>query len=527
MHDALSNQRPLVQALVRAEATRHGAEAVSLLETHISWIVLAGDHAYKLKKPLDLGFLDYSTLERRRHFCEEEVRLNRRTAPQIYLAAVAVTGPAESPGFGGSGPVLDYAVKMRRFPAGQLLDELLQSGRLPAVLIDVLAATVAAFHAAAARVVPETGLGTPAVVYQPVRENFEQIRPRLGDATELRQVDALAAWAETEWVRLTPVLQQRHADGHIRECHGDLHLGNIVLLDGEPLPFDGIEFNDTLRWIDVISDSAFLMMDLQARGRGDYAWRFLDAYLQHTGDYAALPLLPWYLSYRAMVRAKVAAIRASQAGDNAAVRRHAADEIAAYLALAEGYMRPRQPCLMISHGLSGSGKTFHSQALLEQLGLIRLRSDVERKRLFGLSATAPSGSGLDSGIYTAGAGDQTYVHLAATAEAILRAGLPVLVDATFLHQARRQAFHRLAQRLGVPFLILTFQAGEDELRRRIRHRNDRGGDASEADLAVLQHQLATQEPLGEDERTVSICVDTERTDATAAMLAAVRHHLRP
>ncbi len=518
-------QRHLVQKLLRDETERHGADAVQLLETHISWILLTGNYAYKLKKPLDLGFLDYSTLERRRHFCEEEIRLNRRTAPQLYLEAIPINGTVDTPCFGGAGPILEYAVKMRRFPAGQLLDELLHANRLPPALIDTLAATVANFHAAAARVATDSAQGTPEAAYLPVRENFEQILPRLSDADLIARVRQLAAWAAAGLERLTPLLEQRRADGHIRECHGDLHLGNIVLLDGEPLPFDGIEFNDNLRWIDVISDTAFLMMDLQARGRSDYAWRFLDAYLQHTGDYAALPLLPWYLSYRAMVRAKVAAIRAAQASGDATLRRHSEEEVAAYLRLAASCAEPRRPALLITRGLSGSGKTRHSQVLLERLGLIRLRSDVERKRLFGLAPTESSGSAVGGGIYTADAGARTYAHLAATAEGVIQAGLPVLIDATFLHRAQRDMFRTLAQDLDLPFLIVEFSASNDELRRRIQHRSTQGRDASEAGLSVLEQQLATQEPLGEDEHAYCVCVDTEQDGADALMLTQVTNHL--
>lgn len=522
MSDELSTQRQLIHGLMRqAQAASGRAE---LVETHISWLILTDDYAYKLKKAVDLGFLDYSTLERRRRFCAEEIRLNRRTAPQIYLEAVPVCGTLDNPYFGAEGPILEYAVKMRRFAPGLLLDELLHAGRLPPPLIDTLARHVADFHAAAARVDPASPWGTPEAAWQPMRENFEQIAPHLGDAAQRAELQRLALWAAGEKERLTPLLTQRRAVGHIRECHGDLHLGNIVLLDGQPCPFDAIEFNDGLRWIDTISDSAFLLMDLQARGRSDYAWRFLDAYLQHSGDYAALPLLPWYLSYRAMVRAKVAAIRAAQT-EGGAVRRQAADDISTYLPLAASYANQRRPYLLITHGLSGTGKTRHSQVLLEQLGLVRLRSDVERKRLFGLPAAARSGSAVAGGIYTAEAGERTYAHLAATAEMMLRGGQPVLIDATFLQRIRRTMFRQLAERLGIPFLIIEFHASEAELRRRIEQRSARGQDASEAGLAVLERQIASQEPLGADEHAIR--VDTGQPDADTQMLAQVMRHLPP
>ncbi|MFA5626822.1 MAG: AAA family ATPase [Thiohalomonadaceae bacterium] len=524
MSSPIIKQQQLVHKLLQQalDAADYTPDHTQLLETHISWIMLIGEYAYKIKKPLDLGFLDYSSLPQRQHFCVEEIRLNQRTAPQIYLSVMPITGTVDNPYFGGNGPILEYAVKMHRFPAGQLLNELLAKGHLTTQMIDTLAVNVAKFHDIAAVSDPDTPWGSVEATWQPMQENFDQIRPYLSQIEQQNQLEHVANWAKNEKKRHTNLLQQRRDGGHIRECHGDLHLGNIVLLDGAPCLFDGIEFSDSLRWLDTLNDSAFLMMDLQARKRNDYAWRFLNAYLEHNGDYASLPLLSWYLGYRAMVRAKVAAIRASQIDDNETQQQKLQGECASYLQLALSYTEPPRPYLVITHGLSGSGKTYYSQQLLEQFGLIRLRSDVERKRLHGLTAKSCSESELDSGIYTAKSSEQTYQQLALLAEHILTAEQPVLLDATFLQYAQRQLMRDLAQRLDLPFIIIDFHASADELRRRIIQRKHHGQDASEADLAVLAKQIVSQEPVAENEQVHCLQIDTQQDNTHDMMISQFR-----
>ena len=519
MSDPLLQQRELVQHLLAST----DAADTALIETHVSWLLLIGGFAYKIKKALDLGFLDYSNLHRRRFFCEEEVRLNSRTAPTIYLAAVAITGSPQQPCLEGDGEALEYAVKMRRFPDGCLLSELAHDDRLTPALIDTLAAHVAKFHAAAARADQASPWGSMDETGHPVAENFAQILPHLIDAAQREQVEQIAEWARATQRQQRTLIEQRRETGFVRECHGDLHLGNIVLLDGKPRLFDGIEFSERLRWIDVLNDSAFLMMDLEAHGLRDLAWRFLDAYLQHTGDYAALPLLYWYLSYRAMVRAKIAALRAGQIADPEG-RRCAQTECSRYLQQAAGYAQAPKPRLIITRGLSGSGKTYHGQRLLESLALVRLRSDVERKRLFGLRADERSGSTLEGGIYSTKASEQVYAQLLAQSRYLLESGLSVLVDATFLKRAQRQVFFGLSKALQVPFLILDFQASEDTLRQRIIRRNAEGKDASEADITVLEQQRVQEEKLGEDERDSALKIDTESAQAGAQLAVAVERY---
>jgi hypothetical protein len=509
MDAPLARQEILITALRSALG-----EPVEIVETHISWVLLAGDYAYKIKKAVNLGFLDFSTLEKRRFYCMEELRLNRRLTPDLYLEVVPVAGSADHPALNGPGPAIEYAVKMRRFPQSCLLDQVLLRGELTPATVDAIARRIADFHGHTAIAGNESPFGTPERAHLPVAENFAQIRPRLRDKEDLIRLDELERWSEREYLDRFDVLAARKARGWVRECHGDLHLGNMALLDGKPVPFDCIEFSDNLRWIDVISEAAFLSMDLQDRGRPDMARRFLNAYLEQTGDYDGLEVLRYYLVYRAMVRAKVACIRAGQAeqpaGHWARYRNH--------IELAAGFTRPCQPFLAITHGLSGSGKTTVTQSLLEEASLFRVRSDVERKRLYGLKPEARSGAGTGGGIYSAEANERTYRRLAEVARGIIQSGFSTIVDAAFLKRRERVAFHELAQELNVPFVILDITAPENLLRERVKQRMQHRRDASEADITVLENQLRNSEPLGVSELAVAIGVGTERTVNAQALV---------
>jgi aminoglycoside phosphotransferase family enzyme/predicted kinase len=519
---SLELSRALIQGLLRPDAYPHSTRRVELLETHCAWVLLTGDYAFKIKKPVDFGFLDYSTLEKRRFFCHEEIRLNRRFAPQIYLDVVAIRGEPERPHIEGDGPVLEYAVRMRQFPADGLLSQLAETGRLEAAHIDQMIERVASFHQATARASPESQYGDPARIHHWVVENFEHIRSAISTAEDQQQLARLRQWVEQERSRLEPLLCSRKRDGFIRECHGDLHLGNLTLIDGAVTLFDCIEFNPELRWIDVISEVAFLIMDLQERGYAQFANRFLNGYLQHSGDYAGIGVLPYYLVYRAAVRAKVAVLRAQQAAPASPVLRHARREYHEYARLAERYTEPRQAALLITSGLSGSGKSTLARQLCEQHGMIQLRSDLERKRLAGLAALDSSRSALGSGIYTPDQTQRTYGRLAELAAAVVGAGYSAIVDATFLQRRQRAMFRELAEDRGVPFAILDCQAPEAELRRRIRLRRAAGADASEATLQVLDSQLAGREKLDRDETALAIRVDTTAPQDFAVLQGELR-----
>jgi hypothetical protein len=477
----------------------HPVERFDVIETHISWVLLTGLYAYKIKKPVNLGFLDFSTLEKRRFYCGEELRLNRRLAPQLYLDVVPITGSLNSPTFYGTGPVVECAVKMKQFAQDAQLDRVLARGEIRLEQIDALAHELADFHSRAAIAGEDSPFGTPERVLIPIQENFKQLRDRITDRSDLTQLDHLQAWSEEDHAVHHEDFLERKRRGYIRECHGDLHSGNMVLLDGRIVIFDCLEFNDNLRWIDVLNDVAFLIMDLDHRGHPELARRFLNAYLEGSGDYAGLPVLCSYQVYRAMVRAKVACIRLHQAETGGQDQQQLWQEYRSDIDLAYRYTRPARVFLVITHGLSGSGKTTLAQSVVEATGAVRLRSDVERKRLYGLSPLMRTATGLGSGLYNPEASKRTYEKLADLAGIILRAGYPAIVDGAFLKRVQRDTLRNVAEQLQVPFVILDVQTPEAVLRGRIIQREQEGTDASEASLDVLNHQLSTQEPLGPDE----------------------------
>jgi aminoglycoside phosphotransferase family enzyme/predicted kinase len=440
-------------------------------------------------------------LARRKHCCEEELRLNSRLAESVYVDVTPITGTLERPVLGGDGKVLDYAVRMVRFPQ----DALLSRRRVGPELIDRIAQRAATFHQSIPAAGADEPFGTPDAVLFPMQQNFDQIRTFLDDTQELARLGPLEAWTRSRFATLSPLLARRKAERYIRECHGDMHLGNIALVDGEVAIFDGIEFNPSLRWIDTMNEVAFLVMDLEQAGEESLARRFLNRYLEIGGDYDALPLLDFYKVYRALVRAKVTAIRLTQAGLAADERASVLAEYGRYVKLAESYTRRHPTALMITHGVSGAGKTHVSAKLLEALAAaVRVRSDIERKRLHGLGETERSHSSKEGGIYTKDATGRTYARLRDLARIIIDGGYSALVDATFLKRAQRGMFTALARELGCQYLILDIQAVDAQLRERVVRRQAEGADASEAGLEILEHQLATREPLDDAEQKDAI-----------------------
>ncbi|MGZ8248459.1 AAA family ATPase, partial [Methylomagnum sp.] len=354
------------------------------------------------------------------------------------------------------------------------------------------------FHASIARATPEDGHGLPDHQRQAVEFNFTTVRPHLDDPADRARLDGLCAWTNAEYARLESLLQRRKSGGYIRECHGDLHLGNIVLTGGRPTLFDGIEFNEDLRWIDILNELAFLVMDLEVNGAVGLAWRLLNHYLAMTGDYEGMALFDYYRLYRAMVRAKIAWLSRIQM-DEANQMVELLARYHAYVDYGFNLIQPKKPRLFIAHGLSGSGKSRLSARLAEYLPAIHLRSDVERKRLAGFAAGARSHSTEADGIYGADMTEKTYRRLVELAEALLKAGYSVIVDATFIKRDHRNEQRRLAERCGADFLILDCRASDDVLRQRILARAAAGNDPSEADLSVLEYQTARREPLAENE----------------------------
>ena len=497
--------------MLTPEVFDHPVSHIELIETHISWVLLTGEFAYKIKKPVNFVFLDFSTLEKRHECCEQELRLNRRLAARIYLEVVSITGTPSRPQVSGDGDIFEYAVKMRQFPQSVQLDNMLAAEKLTADHIDAIARMVARFHQTTEVSDDSMDFGNKQMVYQPVEENFSQIKENLDNGLHTDKLDLLAKWCSAEFSRLEAVFEQRKHDGFIRECHGDMHLRNLVWYENQAMAFDCIEFNSALRWIDVISEVAFLVMDLQDRKQPILANRFLNTYLEISGDYEGLSVLPFYLCYRALVRAKVNTLRLAQKDLSMAERKNTLTELDSYLELALTYTEQTKPKLIIMRGLSASGKSTVSQQLLEKMGAIRIRSDVERKRLFDTLSTDNNldnkkPNEVDSGIYTKNASQQTYAKLAELASAVIDAGYDVIVDAAFLMHEQRESFQALAKRLTVPYIIIELNASAECLRQRISKRQH---DVSDADLTILEHQLSNWQPLHEDETGRAIFVNTE------------------
>jgi hypothetical protein len=491
-------QARLVAAL--REPSLHGPSCVrvDLVETHISYVLLTGAHAYKVKKAIALEFLDFRTLASRRFHCDEELRLNRRLAPALYECVVPLTGSADAPRLGGDGPVLDYAVRMREFPQHMLLSSLLDRQEVDERRIDELAGVVARFHGAIAVAPPHAPYGDVDDALALALGNLDALLAARPDPASAATLAALRLWTTRTFASLRGRLEARRGNGFVRECHGDLHLGNIAVVDNRATIFDCIDFNPRMRWNDVMAEVAFLAMDLEYRGRPDLADRFVNRYLEATGDYAGAAVLRFFVVYRALVRAKVGALRATQMPAGAE-RAMVATECREYVALARAWAEPPHPAMVAMHGLSGSGKTTVSDAITAPLGALRVRTDVERKRMHGLAAAARSGSGARAGLYADDATRAAYARVLALSREVLDGGFTVVADGAFLRRWQRDLFRAEAASRGVPFAILSVRGEPALLARRIAARARGAADASEADAAVLADQLRIEEPLAADE----------------------------
>jgi len=504
----------LVETLLRPEAYDHPADDIELVETHISWVILAGDFAYKIKKPLLLDFLDFSDLDKRRACCEEEIRLNKPWAPDIYIDVVAITQHDGRPHFGGDGEVLEYAVQMHRFDQALRLDEQLAAGLLSVADMKELGRNIAERHAAAD--LPDISERERLVEQAKrfVRENFDHLEGAIAeeDLTFLRQ------WTEQELEKLGSVLWRRFDDGFVRDCHGDLHLANLVRLPDGITTFDCIEFNRDLRYTDVFADVGFLTMDLIEKGRYDLSAHFLNRYLECSGDYGGVVLLDFYFVYRCLVRAKVAAIR-SREREAESERDADIEEVRQYVNIARRQATKGPRALVIMCGLSGSGKSWVSERLMAELPAIRLRSDTERKRMFGFAETEKSGSGVAAGIYSADANTATYERLFELAGELLSAEHHVILDAAFLKTEEREAARHIATQVSCAPVVLNVNAPTDLLRERLRLRATARDEVSEANLDVLEFQLAAADAIAADEDVINVINDTTvNIDAIAKMI---------
>jgi uncharacterized protein len=502
----------------------HPVTRFRVIETHISWVVLTGSFAYKIKKPARYDFLDASTLTRRLELCQEELRLNRRLAPDLYVDVLPLTREGGQLKVGGSGPAVEYAVRMLEFDPCEELATQLDAGKVWLSDVRALAIKIAEFHRHAAVAAPESALGGVASIRDQIVDNVAELERCLEQSDDIAAIRRLDDWLRRSLAESSPLLALRKRDGAVRECHGDLHAHNIVRWRQQWTPFDCIEFNPDLRWIDVISDVAFLFMDLVAHGRRDLAHAFLSRYLEETGDYEGLRVLPLYAVYRALVRAKVDALGAKFASADSA--RALRERQARRLRVAADLIRPRLPALLITHGVAACGKSWLSERLIPELHAVRVRSDLERKRLAGMEALEISHSGIGENLYDAAVTDHLYARLRECAESALAGGLNVIVDAAFLGAAQREQFRQLAMQQHVPFLILWCHASTATLHARLDERAEAGLDPSEATRAVLDHQVATLEPLSAQEETHTLQIDTSSLTNVDVVVDAVKDRLR-
>lgn len=508
-------------ALMQPEAYPHPVAGVTLVETHISWILLTGEVAYKIKRPVCFPFLDLRSLERRAFFCKEELRLNRRFAPQLYeevCPVVLVDGVAR---MGGPGEPLEYAVKMHQFARDDELDNLLAQSRIDAAELDAFGRELAGIHGGLPVGLPPAPWGDPQLVREAIWKNLDECARASAVFDGASAVRSLREQLNHYLQVAAPWMSDRREDGRIRECHGDLHAANIVRLESRLVAFDCLEFEPAFRWIDVADEVAFLLADLDARGYRLHEGAFLAGYLSQSGDYQACRLLPVYKAHRALVRAKVTALgqRSAAAGAGGATAGATADEtrllaFRAYLDCAARALSPRSPALILMSGLSGSGKTWLAERVAPLLGAVHLRSDIERRRLAGVEDRARTGSALGEGMYSREFTTRVYAFLRTAVEDILSGGYTAVVDATFSRREDRDAFRKLASRLGASACLIHCHASHEVLRSRIVERERQGRDASEADVNVLEWQKEHWESVGADEQWTVIAVDTADVDVT-------------
>jgi hypothetical protein len=521
---------PALAGLMAPLAYPHPVDAVELIETPIAWVLLAGQFAYKVKRPVRYPFIDLTSAERRRLLCEEELRLNRRFAPALYLEVceiVSVEGAARirlRTGESGQAHrgILEHAVRMRRFSRRDELDHLLASHHIEPVELEAFGRSLAEVHAGLPEAQADSLWGTPQGVQTQLVRNLLECAEAAGDFGTAEEVLALRQVFEQRILAARSCMAVRREAGRVRECHGDLHSRNIVRLDARLVAFDCLEYEPAFRWIDVADEIAFLTSDLGSRHCGRHAHAFLSGYLARSGDYHACRLIRLYEVHRALVRAKVAALSAAGLAQGPE-RQSLRQEHQRLIAHAAAALTPGKPLLLLMCGLSGSGKTWLARLLAERLSALHLRSDVERKRRAGLGSQARSGSGLAEGLYSSRMSACVYDDLARAAQDGLTGGYNVIVDATFLRREQRTRFAALGATLGSPARFVCCQAPLPVLRARVLARARVALDPSEADLSVLDWQRGRIEPFGPDDPFDVTYVESADPQALEKVLRRTAH----
>ena len=515
----------IVEAMSRPQFYPHRPAAVTVEQTHISFVFLAGDQVYKIKKPVRFSFLDFSTLDRRRRLCHEEVRLNRRLAADIYLGVVSVCddngrlrlGSEDDPA------AVEYAVHMRRLPHQHLLDHLLDHGDVSPAMIEQLAARLVEFHAKAACGPEITANGSADAVWRVLEDNYSNGRRFRGNTIAAGDDDAIQKFARSFLDDHAEMFRRRQEEGRIRECHGDLHSEHVCFSNGLVI-FDCIEFNTQFRYIDVASDIAFLAMDLDYHGRSDLAELFVDAYVRGSGDHEARRLLPFYKCYRAYVRGKVDSLKSIEPDVPEAERVAASASARRHFELAYRYTWAYTPALVVVCGLSGTGKSALAAALAARTGFVHLNSDVVRKQLAGLPPTFRARTAYDTGLYTPELSERTYRTMLETADDHLGCGRGVDLDATFQLRRGRDEARAIAARRSLPILFVECECAPGEVERRIRQRQERADSPSDADWNVYLQQRQRYQRFEDDEVPARLVADT--TDPCRSFIAQIEARLR-
>ncbi|WP_341524818.1 AAA family ATPase [Nostoc sp. UHCC 0302] len=503
----------LIQQMLQPGFYPHAVtEPIQLIQTHISYVLLTGDYAYKLKKPVNFGFLDFSTLEKRQHFCQEELRLNQRGAAQLYLEVLPITLVEEQYNLGGTGEVVEYVLKMRQFPQKFLFSKLFEQGKLNETDLEDLGRVVAQYHAEAQTNDYIRSFGEVAKVRAAFDENYEQTENYIGGPQTQTQFTETKQYTDKFFAERPELFASRIQNNYIRECHGDLHLGNIALWQDKITLFDCIEFNEPFRFVDVMYDVAFTVMDLEARSRKDLANAFLNAYIEQTGDWEGLQVLPLYLSRQAYVRAKVTSFLLDDANVPVTAKEEATKTAADYYKQAWEYTKPKLGQLILMSGLSGSGKSTTARYLARQLGAIQIRSDAVRKHLGRIPLWQKGGDDL----YTPEMTEKTYTRLLALGILLANEGFTVILDAKYDRQQLRQEAIAQAKKHQLSLQIIHCTAPLEVLQNRLVNRT---GDIADATADLLTSQLKQAEPFTEEEQPYVKILDT--TQALESQLKEV------
>ncbi|MBI4282812.1 MAG: AAA family ATPase [Chloroflexi bacterium] len=498
----------MIQALLQPLAYPEEVISVELAETHISYLLFTDRHVYKIRKPVNFGFLDFTTLEQRRDDCQREVDLNRRLSPEVYLGVVEIRSYQGQFAIEGLGETVEYAVKMCRLPADRLMAHLLSQGQVTTNDIQRLAEKIARFHADAETCDKIIALGGVEAVRQDVEENFVQTQRYVGECLSRDVFDNLEAYSKAFLDAKEGLFRRRAAEQRVRDCHGDLHTAQIFLEDGISI-IDCIEFNERFRYSDVAADIAFLAMDLDFHGRRDLADLFIETYVQASGDPGVLELMDFYKAYRAYVRGKVTCFRLEDTALSEEEHRDITSLAQAYFRLAHSYIGiPASPTLVLVAGLSGTGKSTIAQELARRWGLVYISSDITRKELAGIAPIERRFESYGQGIYSPAFSRRTYDAMLKRARGELQRGHSVVLDATFRRAKERALAVALAQGMGVEVWAIECLLAEDEVRRRLDERQKQEGSVSDGRWELFPRQREEWEPIGEVSASRHLRVNT-------------------